>query len=92
MSFINSIFLFATAAAVLPVLYHLVRRMRARTVPFSSLKFLKATPKELIRKRRLKDRLLMLARAALLALLALVFARPYLPSEQLPFVDQRASE
>lgn len=92
MSFINSIFLFATAAAVLPVLYHLVRRMRAKTVPFSSLMFLKATPKELIRKRRLKDRMLMLARAALLALLALVFARPYLPAEQLPFVPQRESE
>ena len=92
MSFINSIFLFATAAAVLPVLYHLVRRMRAKTVPFSSLMFLKATPKELIRKRRLKDKLLMLARAAMLALLALVFARPYLPAEQIPFVPQRESE
>jgi hypothetical protein len=66
--------------------------MKAKQVPFSSLMFLKATPKELIRKRRLKDRLLMAARMALLALLALVFARPYLPSEELPFVPQRESE
>ncbi len=86
MSFINSIFLFATAAALLPVLYHLVRRMKARTVPFSSLMFLKATPKELIKKRRLRDRLLMAARSAIFLLLALVFARPYFPAERLPFV------
>lgn len=86
MSFINHIFLFATAAAVLPVLYHLVRRMKARTVPFSSLMFLTATPKELIKKRRLRDRLLMAARCAIFLLLALVFARPYLPAERLPFV------
>ncbi len=76
----------------MPVVYHLVRRMKARTVPFSSLMFLKATPKELIRKRRLKDRLLMAARMALLGLLALAFARPYLPSEEIPFIPQRESE
>ncbi len=92
MSFINQIFLFATAAAVLPVLYHLVRRMKARTVPFSSLMFLKATPKELIKKRRLRDRLLMAARCAIFLLLALVFARPYLPAERLPFVAGEESE
>ncbi|MEX1055388.1 MAG: VWA domain-containing protein, partial [Rhodothermales bacterium] len=92
MSFINSIFLFATAAAALPVLYHLVRRMKARKVPFSSLMFLRATPKELIRRRRLRDRLLMAARAALFGLLALAFARPYLPAEDIPFLSARESE
>lgn len=92
MSFINSIFLFATAAAVLPLLYHLVRRLKAKTVPFSSLMFLKATPKELVRKRRLKDRLLMAARMALFLLLAFVFARPYLPAEELPFVQERETQ
>ena len=85
MSFINPIFLIATAAALLPVLYHLVRRMKVKTVPFSTLMFLKATPKELIKRRRLKDRLLMAARCAIFLLLAIVFARPYLPAEHLPF-------
>ena len=92
MSFINTLFLFATVAAVLPILYHLVRRIRAKTVPFSSLMFLKATPKKVVRKRRLKDLLLMAIRSLLFLLLALVFARPYLPAEQIPFVPQRESE
>ena len=92
MSFINSIFLFAAAAAVIPIAIHLVRRIKARTVPFSSLMFLKATPKELIRKRRLRDKLLMALRCALIALLALVFARPFLPAERLPLAAGRENE
>ncbi len=92
MSFINTLFLFATAAAVLPILYHLVRRLRAKTVPFPSLMLLQATPKKLVRKRRLKDLLLMAVRSLLFLLLALVFARPFLPAEQIPFVEQRESE
>ena len=92
MSFINTIFLFATAAAVLPILYHLVRRMRAKTVPFPSLMFLKATPKKLVRRRRLKDLLLMAVRSLLVLLLAFAFARPFLPAEQIPFVAARESE
>jgi len=86
MSFINPLFLFAVSAAVLPVLYHLVRRMRAKKVMFSSLMFLKATPRELVKRRRFRDVLLMAVRAAMFALLALAFARPFLPDNLLPFV------
>ncbi|MFQ5571217.1 MAG: VWA domain-containing protein [Rhodothermales bacterium] len=92
MSFINSIFLFAMGAAVLPVLFHFVRKMRAKKVPFGSLMFLKATPRELIKKRRLKDLLLMALRAAIFGLLALVFARPFIPEEHLPFISQREDQ
>lgn len=90
MSFVNPFFLIGLAAAALPVLYHLVRRMRAKPVPFSSLMFLKKTPKELVRRRRLRDLLLMAVRASLIALLALAFARPFIPQERLPFVAARA--
>ncbi len=86
MSFLNAFFLFALSAAVLPVVFHLVRKMKAKQVPFSSLMFLKATPKERVRRRRLRDVLLMAVRAGLLALLALAFARPYLPERALPFL------
>lgn len=89
MSFINPFFLIALGAAALPVLFHLVRKMQAKKVVFSSLMFLEATPKEVVRKRRLRDILLMLMRCALFALLAVVFARPFLPQETLPFVPQR---
>lgn len=84
MSFINSIFLFGLGAALLPVLYHLVRKLRAKKLPFSSLMFLKTTPRELVRKRRLRDLLLMTVRAMLFGLLALVFARPFIPEEHFP--------
>ena len=88
-SFVNPLFLIGLAAAALPVLYHLVRRMRAKEVPFSSLMLLKATPKEYVRRRRLRDLLLMAVRAALFALLALAFARPFIPQERLPFIAER---
>ncbi|MFC1563394.1 BatA domain-containing protein [candidate division KSB1 bacterium] len=87
MSFINPIFLYALGAAALPVIYHLIRKMRTKTIPFSSLLFLKATPKELIKRRRLRDMLLLLIRTMMLLLLALVFARPFITEEKLPFAS-----
>ncbi len=92
MSFINPLYLFALSAALLPVLYHLVRKMQAKKMQFSSLMFLKATPKELVRKRRLRDLLLMAVRAAIFALLALAFARPFIPEEHIPLVAGREQE
>ena len=92
MGFLTPLFLAAAATALIPVVLHLVRRMRAREVPFSSLMFLSATPIQRIRRRRLQDILLMLLRAAALALLALVFARPFLPQDQVPFVLERQQE
>ncbi len=92
MSFINPFFLFALATAALPVLYHLVRRIQARQVPFSSLMFLKMTPREVVRRRRIQHWLLMLMRCGILALLALAFARPFIPEDQIPFVSQRENQ
>lgn len=92
MSFINAFFLFGISAALLPVLFHFVRKMKAKKVPFGSLMFLKATPKELIKKRRLRDLLLMALRAAIFGLLAVAFARPFLPQERIPFISQRQDQ
>ena len=92
MSFINAIFLFGLGAALLPVLFHLVRRVRAKQVRFSSLMFLKMTPKEVVRRRRIKDWLLMAIRSLLLLVLALIFARPFIPDESIPFFAAEESE
>ena len=92
MSFINTFFLFAISAALLPVLFHFVRKMKAKKVPFGSLMFLKATPKELIKKRRLRDLLLMALRAAIFGLLAFAFARPFIPKDRIPFLAQRQDQ
>ena len=92
MSFINTFFLLGISAALLPVLFHFVRKMKANQVQFGSLMFLKATPKELIKRRRLRDLLLMALRAAIFGLLAFAFARPFIPQESLPFVAQRQDQ
>lgn len=89
MSFLNPFFLIALGAAAIPVVLHLVRKVQARRVPFSSLRFLTVTPQERVRRRRLKDILLMAMRMGILALLALAFARPFIPQEAIPFIPQR---
>ena len=66
-------------AAALPVLVHLVRRTRARKEPFPSLMFLRRIEQKTIRKRTLRNLLLLLLRCLALLLLALAFARPYFP-------------
>jgi hypothetical protein len=77
MAFLNPIFLFGALAAAVPVLVHLVRRTRAVKMPFPSLMFLRRIEQKTIRKRRLRNLLLLALRCAALLLLALAFARPY---------------
>ena len=77
MAFLNPIFLLGAIAAGVPVLVHLVRRTRAPRVPFPSLMFLRKIEQKTIRRRKLRNLLLLLVRCAALLLLALAFARPY---------------
>ena len=88
MSFINPLFLIAGSAVLLPIIYHLIRKLRARKVRFSSLLFFKATPKELIRKRKLQDLILLIVRSAILGFLAFAFARPFIHEQNIPFVAE----
>src|SRR5919205_3613840 len=77
MAFLNPIFLLGALAATLPVLVHLVRRTRAAKMQFPSLMFLRRIEQKTVRKRRLRNLLLLALRCAALLLLALAFARPY---------------
>lgn len=77
MAFLNPIFLLGAMAAALPVLVHLVRRTRAPRVQFASLMFLRKIEQKTIRRRKLRNLLLLLMRCAALLLLALAFARPF---------------
>ena len=77
MAFLTPFFLLGAAAAALPVLVHLVRRTQARRVEFPSLMFLRRIEQKTIKKRKLRNLLLLALRCAALALLALAFARPY---------------
>jgi hypothetical protein len=67
-------------AVGLPVWLHLLRKHKTTPVPFSSLMFFERRTQSSIKHRRLQYLLLLALRAAVLALLALAFARPYLAS------------
>ena len=77
MAFLNPIFLFGAMAAGVPILVHLVRRTRAPRIQFPSLMFLRKIEQKTIRRRKLRNLLLLLMRCAALLLLALAFARPF---------------
>ncbi|MHC4471039.1 MAG: BatA domain-containing protein [Planctomycetota bacterium] len=71
-------FLGGLAAAAIPIVIHLIHRRRAKILPIATLRFLRQIPARTIRKRRLEEYLLLAARVAVLALLALGAARPVL--------------
>lgn len=82
-AFLAPFFLAGLALALLPWLIHRIRRQEHKPIPFSSLIFVPPVDKQLIERRRLQHLLLMLLRIAALALLALAFSRPFLPSGSL---------
>ena len=77
-TFLNGAFLFATLAALLPLLIHLISRRRVSTVDFSSLRFLKELERKRIRRVRLRQILLLIVRSLIILAAALALARPTL--------------
>ncbi len=76
MGLLAPLFLLGLAAVAVPVLIHLRLRHRSRVVRFPSLMFISKAPYRSMRRRRLRDVLLLLLRCLAVALLALAFARP----------------
>lgn len=64
--------------ALLPVVIHLLNRIRLRRVDFSSLRFLRDVRRERFNWLRLKEVLLLIARTAMLLFLFLGLSRPFL--------------
>lgn len=77
MSFLAPLYIAGMVALSLPILFHLIRRTPQGRQAFSSLMFLSPSPPRLTRRSRLTNIVLLLLRAAALALLALAFARPF---------------
>jgi hypothetical protein len=77
MSVLFPLFLLGALAAAIPIALHFLRRDVAPDVPFSAVRLLRRSPVERSPRRRLLDLLLLAARVAAIALLALAFARPY---------------
>jgi hypothetical protein len=83
MTFLTPLFLLGLAALAIPVLIHLTQRERTTVVEFPSLMFLKKIPYESVKRRRLRDLLLLAFRAAALALIVAAFARPFMRGSEL---------
>jgi len=77
LTFLNGLFLAGAATALVPIIIHLVQRRRIQQVVFSSVRFLRKMSQRVVRRRRLRELLLILLRAVALAALAVAFARPF---------------
>src|SRR6266852_6059303 len=77
MSFLTPLFLVGLAALAIPILIHLIQRERKRVVEFPSLMFLRRIPYQSVRRRRIRNWLLLLVRSAAVILIVAAFARPF---------------
>src|SRR4051812_42831193 len=78
MGFLSPWFLGGALAVGLPVYLHLLRRHRNTPHPFSSLMFFERRTQSSIKHRRLRYLLLLSLRLALLLLIVLAFANPFI--------------
>jgi len=79
MSFLAPALLAGLLAIAIPILLHLVQREKKQVVAFPSLMFLRKIPYQSVRRRVIRQWPLLLLRALVIVLLALAFARPFLP-------------
>jgi hypothetical protein len=78
--FLAPLFLGGLVAVGLPIWLHLLKQHKTTPLPFSSLMFFERRTQSSIKHRRLRYLLLFALRTALVALLALAFARPFVNS------------
>ena len=76
MQFLSPWMLWGLAALAVPVAIHLWRRRKVVTLPFGTLKYLRAASASTRRSARLENLLLLLLRCAIVGLLVLAAARP----------------
>ena len=79
MSFLNPILLAGLAAVSVPIILHLLNRRKFQPMRWAAMRFLQAGLERNRRRMRLEDWLLLITRCLLVALLALVLARPTWP-------------
>ena len=84
MGFLTPWFLAGALAVGLPVWLHLLRKHKTTPLPFSSLMFFEKRTQSSIKHRRLRYLVLFSLRAALLLLLALAFAHPFVTQKIAP--------
>src|SRR3954462_10151603 len=91
MGFVAPLVLLGLGALAVPVFVHLIQRERKRVVEFPSLMFLRKIPYQSVRRRRIRDWLLLVMRLAALAMIVLAFARPFLRRDSLAAAAQNGA-
>ena len=76
MTFLNTAILFGLAAAAIPIIIHFLTRQKAKTILFSSLRFLKLLEDQQIKRLKVKQILLLIIRTLIILFIILAFARP----------------
>ena len=84
MGFLAPWFLVGALGVGLPIWLHLLKQHKTTPLPFSSLMFFEKRTQSSIKHRRLKYLLLFALRVALLILLALAFANPFINTSGRP--------
>jgi len=91
MAFLAPALLAGLAALAVPIYLHLVQRERRVVVEFPSLMFLRKIPYKSVRRRKVRNLVLLLLRCLALALVVMAFARPFFGSGALAAVGGLAS-
>ncbi len=78
MGFLNPIILLISAAALIPLLIHLLNRRRIKKLDFSSILFLKSLEKVRLRRLKLRRWILLVIRTLVILFVVFAFARPSL--------------
>ena len=90
MGLLAPLFLLGALAIALPLWLHRLQTQSSNRVPFGSAMLLETTEQQVHVKRELKYRLLLAARIALLLLLAITFAKPFLEQPPAAIADSAA--
>ena len=91
MSFVAPLVLLGLGVLAVPVLLHLIQREKKRVVEFPSLMFIRRIPYQSVRRRRIRNWLLLAVRLAALALIVLAFARPFFRRQELAAAAQNGA-
>ena len=78
MGFLNPIILIIAAAALIPLIIHLLNRRRIKKLDFSSILFLKSLEKVRLRRLKLRQLILLIIRTLVVLFVVFAFARPSL--------------
>jgi len=76
--FLNPLFLWAGAAATIPLVLHMVQSSKKVRMPFSTVRFLKMAEKKSSRRIKMENFLLWFLRTIIMFIIALAFAMPML--------------